>query len=61
MLASANFPSTSGLRGRARTLGDVAQILLVAWLIRVSPRPGLDLKHKSPSPGFNSDGGCMKP
>lgn len=61
VLASANFPFTSGLRGRARTLGDVAQILLVAWLIRVSPRPGLDLKHESSSPGFNSDGGCMKP
>lgn len=62
-LALASFPATSGLRGRAGTLGDVARILSVPsepWLAQVSPGPGLDLKALSPFPG-SSGGGCMKP
>lgn len=59
-LARASFPVTSGLRGRAGTLGDVTYILSVPWLAQVSPRPGLDLKALSPFPG-SSGGECMKP
>lgn len=62
-LALASFPVTSGLRGKAGTLSDVALVFSVPsvlWLAQVSPGPGLDSEALSPFPG-SSGGGCMKP